>query len=413
MFTFLPFAFTAILPADMSLSSHASADKSEFSLCHLPSDYFPNTSSPYPTVFLVRHGESEYNHMHSLYMQYSSSTATATSVSFSSHASLSAGEEPDIVCPDAPLTQLGHKQATALRQQLTEYDRLHVNDGFGIDVLICSPLTRAIQTCLVSLADYHQQYYPPPPPPKKRKSNAKQRHPSTQSDYIQTEPVPVLLHPSVAEHCYCMSDVGRPLSALLPLFSHFEFDTSAFEGRQERWWYGADGRNGDVWRVMKDEYPDVMERELLLDIAKAEDPDEDAEEEVEEEKAQHQHAVTTETSTNNSPKNARPSRHAHMSPAHVPHTDDEQQAATQRIRLHPQLVQCEGEAGLVERLGGFVSWLCERYGRGVRVCVVCHSQVIATLGQGWLQNAEMVQLDWEKVPRSIMKRVKAKAGAAS
>jgi len=393
-------------------SSHPSVATDEFSLCHLPADYFPNTSSPYPTVFLVRHGESEYNHMHSLYMQYSSSTATATSVSFSSHASLSADEEPDIVCPDAPLTPLGHKQANALRQQLAAYTRQHVNDGFGIDVLIASPLTRALQTCLIALADFHQQYYPPPPQPKKRKTNATK--PKPEDDYVQLPAVPVILHPNVAEHCYCMSDVGRPLSALLPLFSHFEFDTAAFEGREERWWYGADGRNGDVWRVMKDEYPDVLERQLLLDIAKAEDPDDDAEEEVEAEKAHHSHAVNAQTSAHNSPRHAKPSRHAHSSPAHIPHTEGAEgaegaeEAAKQQIRLHPPLVDCEGDGRLAERLGEFVGWLCGRYGKGVRVCVVCHSQVIATLGQGWLQNAEMIEMDWSKVPRNIMRRVKAK-----
>ena len=391
----------------MSSASPPTSSTDEFSLCHLPADYFPNTSSPHPTVFLVRHGESEYNHMHSLYMQYSSSTATATSVSFSSHASLTAGEEPDIVCPDAPLTQLGHKQASALRQQLATYNRQHMDDGFGIDVLISSPLTRAVQTCLVALADFHQQYYPPPPPPKKRKTSSK--HQSAANDYVQLQPVPIILHPNVAEHCYCMSDVGRPLSALLPLFSHFEFDTSPFEGREERWWYGANGRNGEVWRVMKDEYPDVMERELLLDIAKAEDPDDDAEEEVEEEKAQHPHAVNPQTSAQNSPHQARPSRHAHMSPAQIPHTSSEENGLS-TIRLHPGLVDCEGDARLTERLGEFVAWLCDRYGRGTRVCIVCHSQVISTLGQGWLQNAEMVQLDWTKVPRAIMRRVKSRTG---
>ena len=398
----------------MSSSSSTSISRrhranNEFSLCHLPSDYFPNSSSPYPTVFLVRHGESEYNHLHSLYMQYSSSTATSTSVSFSSHASLRSGEEPDIVCPDAPLTPLGHKQATALRQQLAAYTRQHLEDGFGIDVLISSPLTRAIQTCLVALADYHQQYYPPPPPPKKRRTDkTKQSTPS--DDYIQLQPVPIILHPNVAEHCYCMSDVGRPLSALLPLFSHFEFDTEPFEGREEAWWYGAKGRNGQLWRVMKDEYPDVMERELLLDIAKADDSDDDAEQEVEEEKAHHPHTVNSKTAANNSPHHARPSRHALTSPAHIPHPDGEAERPS-TIRLHPQLVECEGDARLSERLGEFMSWLCGRYGRGVRVCVVCHSQVIATLGQGWLQNAEMVQLDWERVPREIMKRVRAKTGS--
>ena len=391
-------------------SSRSSSGSGEFSLCHLPSDYFPNTSSPYPTVFLVRHGESEYNHMHSLYMQYSSSTATSTSVSFSSHSSLSPDEEPDIVCPDAPLTALGHKQASALRQQLAAYNRQHTDDGFGIDVLISSPLTRALQTCLIAMADFHQQYYPPPPPPKKRKTNQNKPSQPPTADYIQMQPVPVILHPSIAEHCYCMSDVGRPLSALLPLFSHFEFDTAAFEGREERWWYGAEGRNGEVWRVMKSEYPDVIERELLLDIAKADDPDDDADEDVEEEKANHQHAVNPQTASHNSPTHSRPSRHALTSPAHIPHASSDEADAVPQIRLHPQLVESEGEGRLVERLGEFMVWLCRKWGRGVRVCVVCHSQVIHTLGQGWLQNGEMVQLDWQQVPRSIMRKVKAKAG---
>ena len=401
------------------MSFHSSSADDEASLCHLPSDYFLNTSSPYPTVFLVRHGESEYNHMHSLYMQHTSHTATATSVSFSSHSSLKAGEEPDIVCPDAPLTPLGHKQANALRQQLAAYNRQHVNDGFGIDVIIASPLTRAVQTCLVALADFHQQYSPPQPSAKKRKTDAKRLKAPDESvdDYVQQTPLPIQLHPDVAEHCYCMSDVGRPLSALLPLFSHFHFDTSAFAGREERWWYGAEGRNGEVWRVMRDEYRDVTERELLLDIAKAEDPNDDVEEEVEEEKAQHSHAVNAHTSANNSPRQNKPSSHAHMSPAHSGtvhggvHSEGEEEGQQEwAVRLHPALVDCEGDARLLERLGDFMGWLCNKYGRGTRVCIVCHSQVIYTLGQGWLQNAEMIEMDWQKVPRQVMRKVKAKAG---
>jgi len=71
------------------------------------------------SVFLIRHGQSEFNAAHS-------------------------DGEPDPMIFDAPLTELGHAQAKQARIETME---------LGITKVITSPLTRAIQTALLIFGD--------------------------------------------------------------------------------------------------------------------------------------------------------------------------------------------------------------------------------------------------------------------
>ena len=381
-------------------SSDASRSPPAFTLCHLPATPYIRPDPTLPTVYLIRHGESEYNHFHSLFAQHApNTTGTTPSVHFSASPLLSASDSnPDIVCVDAPLTRLGHMQAMTLRQELSSYASSH--PSFHLDVIVSSPLSRAVQTTLIALADYHQQYYPPDAPP------------DTSQDYVQ--PDPIVLHPDCAEHCYCLSDIGRPLSALLPLFSHFAFDTAAFAGREEGWWFGASTYNRAVWSMVEKEYPDQMQRQLEMEIARsrAGDPTHSAEvkAELEEEKAQHGHELSHEQATHNSPRSRKASHHQVTTPAHHPSgVDGEGEAEVQvkdgkgqqlTIRLHPLVVHCEGDERLRQRLGRFLHFVCGFAGHQA-VAVVCHSEVIRTLGQGWLENGEMVEMDWARIPDTV------------
>ena len=150
----------------MSGSSQQSRSQSGLSLCHLPQSPALLSDTSLPTVYLIRHGESEYNHFHSLYTQHSpASTGTTANIRFATSPLLVSSPshaEPDIVCVDAPLTSLGSKQAMRLRAELQQYSSEH--EDFSIDCIISSPLSRALQTCLIALADYHQQYQPTPSP---------------------------------------------------------------------------------------------------------------------------------------------------------------------------------------------------------------------------------------------------------
>ena len=71
------------------------------------------------TIFLIRHGQSEFNAAHS-------------------------DGEPDPLIFDAPLTELGRAQATEARVEAMD---------LGNSQVITSPLTRAIQTALLIFGD--------------------------------------------------------------------------------------------------------------------------------------------------------------------------------------------------------------------------------------------------------------------
>lgn len=116
-------------------------------------------------IILIRHGQSTFN------AHYEAT-----------------GEDPGHV--DAPLTELGHRQAAAVREQLA---------GTHVDVAICSPLTRAIQTTLGIFG--HRDV-----------------------------PVHVTCHHRERLESSC--DVGRPPAVLSEHFPHL-----AFDHLRDPWWH--------------------------------------------------------------------------------------------------------------------------------------------------------------------------------
>ncbi|CAJ1388888.1 unnamed protein product [Effrenium voratum] len=137
-------------------------------------------------LVLVRHGESEYN------------------VHYAKHHS-----DPGNVW-DSPLTALGERQAEELRPRLAQH---------SVQLAVSSPLTRAIQTCLLAL-------------PK-----SKGRH---------------MVTALASEHMEASCDIGRPASRLRAAFPEVDFGELP-----EVWWYVPDGHEGiteeESHRLFKEE----------------------------------------------------------------------------------------------------------------------------------------------------------------
>ena len=127
------------------------------------------------TVHMIRHGQSTFN------------AATATT------------PWSDPMLFDAPLTDHGVDQATALRP---------VTAALGIELVVSSPLTRAIQTALLAFGE--------------------------------TSGVPVVVEALLRERLEASCDVGRPADALAA-----DFPALAFDHLPDPWWHwdgGSDKR---------------------------------------------------------------------------------------------------------------------------------------------------------------------------
>lgn len=117
------------------------------------------------SVYLIRHAQSTFNAVHD------------------SH-----GVDPGH--RDAPLTPFGHEQVSAARRRV---------DGLTLDLVITSPLTRALQTC---------------------------------DGLFGARDVPVLVEPLLAEHLASSCDVGRSPAELAA-----EFPRWSFEHLDDPWWF--------------------------------------------------------------------------------------------------------------------------------------------------------------------------------
>lgn len=130
------------------------------------------------TVHLIRHGQSTFNE------------ATATT------------PWSDPMLFDAPLTPYGAEQAKALRLQVST---------LGVELVVTSPLTRAIQTAMLAFAD----------------SGA----------------APIVVEALLRERLEASCDIGRPPRALAP-----EFPALSFDHLPDDWWLGdggSDNRTSD------------------------------------------------------------------------------------------------------------------------------------------------------------------------
>jgi broad specificity phosphatase PhoE len=134
------------------------------------------------TVYIVRHGESEYN--------------AATAAAGSGWA--------DPLIYDAPLTAKGQAQARALLHAITQWD-------LPKDVLwACSPLTRAVETMLLACPD-----------PRVRAGAA------------------VHVLPDISEKVFTSGDVGRPPAVLSQRFPEL---APCLASLPETWWYTTEAR---------------------------------------------------------------------------------------------------------------------------------------------------------------------------
>jgi len=125
------------------------------------------------TIYLIRHAQSKFNAVFDL------------------------NRSKDPMIFDAPITELGERQALDVRDQVAQ---------LGIKRIIVSPFTRALQTaCLI---------------------------------FGETRPFEV--HPEVREQVVHSCDVGRPPHELAGDFSHLEFSHL-----ENHWWYkGENDQNG-------------------------------------------------------------------------------------------------------------------------------------------------------------------------
>lgn len=131
---------------------------------------------------------------------------------------------------DSPLSPLGVRQAKSLARRLAdsncpEYGNL-LNE---LDLIVVSPLTRAIQTLEIGLLPHIQ--------------------PSISDDSKQDRPaVPIVALPHAAERLYLISDVGKPRQKLHEQYGHIvDFHHEGFD--EEEWWFRHDNVKKYVeWR---------------------------------------------------------------------------------------------------------------------------------------------------------------------
>eukprot|EP00850_Spirogloea_muscicola_P005194 SM000023S07650 [mRNA] locus=s23:681371:685009:- [translate_table: standard] len=138
---------------------------------------FPVFQSTTKVVHLIRHGHTGLSSADGV-MQ---TTTTA---------SLAGASGPRQRVFDIPLSSLGHKQAAALQHRLP---------ALGAEVILTSPLTRALQTL---------------------------------TDAIGSLKVPIEVRELHAEHVFCPGDVGRS-----PQILARSYPWLSFENIPEQWWY--------------------------------------------------------------------------------------------------------------------------------------------------------------------------------
>lgn len=181
-----------------------------------------------PTVYFIRHGQSVYNALDELkYTMPRGSLHPCT----------------DIRSVDAPLTLLGRKQALQARSKMNQQLQ---DSKQTVDLVISSPLTRAIQTAMLIFNGTdgceHMYKYEP--------QNYDKHDPSIVqwlSEYVDTvqydKEHKLLLSPQCAENLGCACDIGSPVPVLQQTFAsqqHLLDTTLIPQHRHDSWWYKAD-----------------------------------------------------------------------------------------------------------------------------------------------------------------------------
>nr|BAU61594.1 phosphoglycerate mutase-like protein [Gonium pectorale]BAU61617.1 phosphoglycerate mutase-like protein [Gonium pectorale] len=193
-------------------------------------------------VYLVRHGESEYN------------LASMRRRGF--------GEPCDIF--DARLTPRGEKQARSLRPQVLELMQQH-----GDPLFVISPLSRAIETFLHMLPDPERlsvgmqglQVGQNQPPVASTSATASSTAPSLCGSSLLGKPLNVVVSSSLAEFLLTTGDIGRPRSVLIDAYP--QLSEPLKRGlEKERWWYenAQKGPNDAITKVLTCREPDKVSK---------------------------------------------------------------------------------------------------------------------------------------------------------
>ena len=134
--------------------------------------------------------------------------------------------ENDELFRDSPLSQLGVQQAQALSSRLTDSSCPEYGNLLdGLELIVTSPLTRAIQTLEIGLL----------PHVVKNIESGKSG-------------IPIMAVPHAAERLYLISDIGKRRQELHDQFGHvIDFHHDGF--RHEEWWFQHNGSEAYAeWR---------------------------------------------------------------------------------------------------------------------------------------------------------------------
>ena len=172
-----------------------------------------------PQVYCIRHAQSLYNEYTAEYIRRQHLMDPSRSLREVEH---EYAQRWDMAFVDAPLTSKGIHQALELHSKVER-------DGLVFDLIITSPMTRAIQTALIALQTSHKQH-----------PHAQQDNPGApaDTDNASGDGAKVMLCHYHCERLSKLCDVGRPVGDIMKTFADFTLDaslipTDAYDG----WWY--------------------------------------------------------------------------------------------------------------------------------------------------------------------------------
>ena len=143
---------------------------------------------------------------------------------------------------DSPLSPRGVRQAQNLSNQLLNKRAQYQNVMNEIDLIVVSPLTRALQTTELGLKPYFDSIDP-----------NREQGSNVASNFIP----PIIALPYAAERLYLISDVGMSTSKLKARFPYVDFE-SEFQTKEEKekWWFSLlesnDDNDSDQYYELKD-----------------------------------------------------------------------------------------------------------------------------------------------------------------
>jgi broad specificity phosphatase PhoE len=117
---------------------------------------------------------------------------------------------------DSPLSKLGRAQAKALGSTNPKFLK-------GCELIVTSPLTRALQTLDAGLW-------------------------APMSTLGVQDQIPIVASPLAAERLYLISDVGRAVDELATDFDYVDFETGFVEHPSDLWWYHPPDDGHLEWR---------------------------------------------------------------------------------------------------------------------------------------------------------------------